>query len=50
MIMFRIASVIALLGLTGLSACNTVSGAGADIREGGKAIEETAQKVKTGTL
>ncbi len=30
----------------GLSACNTISGAGKDIKSGGKAIEKTAEANK----
>ncbi len=41
---------LALAGLLlagfGISACNTVEGAGEDIQAGGKAIEKTAEDVK----
>jgi len=37
---FLVATVIALAAL---SACNTIEGAGADIKSGGKAIEEAAK-------
>lgn len=33
-----------LLGVLGLSACNTVSGMGKDIKKGGEAIEKAANK------
>lgn len=35
-----------LLALSSLTACNTVEGAGQDIKSGGKAIEETAKDAK----
>ena len=34
------------LGLFALTACNTVSGVGKDVKAGGAAIEEGAAKVK----
>lgn len=36
----------ALMATLGLSACNTIQGAGTDIRKTGDAIEETAEKAK----
>lgn len=35
-----------LLAMSALTACNTVEGAGKDIKSGGKAIENTAQDAK----
>lgn len=45
--MNKIFAVLALLvaGI-GLSACNTVEGAGQDIQRGGEAIEDTANDAK----
>ncbi len=45
--MTKIFAVLALLvaGI-GLSACNTVEGAGQDIQRGGSAIEDTANDAK----
>ena len=37
--------ILGLAGL-GLSACNTVQGAGQDIQEGGAAVSETAAEVE----
>lgn len=36
----------ALIAALGLSACNTVKGAGTDIKKTGDAIEDTAEKAK----
>jgi predicted small secreted protein len=36
----------AFVALGALSACNTIEGAGADIKSGGKAIEEAADDSK----
>lgn len=36
-----------LLAMASLSACNTVEGAGQDIKSGGKAIEDTARDAKS---
>jgi predicted small secreted protein len=36
----------ALIATIGLSACNTVKGAGTDIKKTGDAIEDTAEKAK----
>lgn len=45
--MKKIFAVLALIGMaTALSACNTVEGAGKDIKAGGGAIEDTAQDAK----
>ena len=45
MIMFK--SFIAILALAGFVAgCNTMEGAGKDIKEGGQKIEDSAQKHK----
>ncbi|PZO55394.1 MAG: entericidin [Alphaproteobacteria bacterium] len=38
----------ALVGAAGLTACNTVEGAGQDIQNAGEAIEETAQETNDG--
>lgn len=38
-----------LLGSVAIAGCNTVSGVGEDIQQGGQAIERTAEDVKTGT-
>ena len=35
---------LALLGMVGLSACNTMAGAGKDIQSGGEKIEHEADK------
>lgn len=35
---------LALLGVVGLSACNTMAGAGKDIQSGGEKIEHEAEK------
>ena len=42
--MKRTAIFLLLLGVLGLSACNTVSGMGKDIKKGGEAIEKAANK------
>lgn len=42
--MKRIAMFLLLLGVLGLTACNTVSGVGKDIKKGGEAIEKAANK------
>jgi predicted small secreted protein len=36
----------ALIATIGLSACNTIQGAGTDIKKTGNAIEDTADKAK----
>ncbi len=36
----------ALVAVMGLSACNTIQGAGTDIKKTGNAIEDTAEKAK----
>ena len=41
-----IALVIGMLALGGLSACNTVRGAGEDVESAGKAISDTAQETE----
>ena len=41
-----IALSLALLAVLGLSACNTVEGAGKDIQAAGKALERGAEKAK----
>ncbi|MHA3977571.1 entericidin A/B family lipoprotein [Halovulum sp. GXIMD14794] len=43
---FRIAPLAALIALLGLAACNTVEGAGQDIRYAGDEISETANEVQ----
>lgn len=43
--MIRVTAALALLGIIiALSACNTVSGVGQDIKKAGNAIERTADK------
>jgi predicted small secreted protein len=44
--MLKTVSMLSLLCLTALAACNTVSGAGQDIERGGQAIEDTANDVQ----
>lgn len=44
--MLKVVSMISLLSLTALAACNTISGAGKDIERGGQAIESTADDVR----
>jgi predicted small secreted protein len=44
--MLKTLSMLSLLSLTALAACNTVSGAGKDLERGGQAIEETANDVQ----
>lgn len=39
-------SLVALIATIGLSACNTVKGAGTDIKKTGDVIEDTAEKAK----
>lgn len=41
-------AIAALFGAIGLSACNTVRGAGQDVQRAGEAIEETAQDLNDG--
>lgn len=36
----------ALVAVLGLTACNTIQGAGTDIKKTGNAIEDTAEKAK----
>ncbi|MBY0568245.1 MAG: entericidin A/B family lipoprotein [Hyphomonadaceae bacterium] len=38
----------ALVGATGLAACNTVEGAGEDIQIAGEEVEETAEELNDG--
>jgi len=47
--MTKLFPVLALLAFAGVSACNTVAGAGADISAGGQAIEKKAEEVRTTT-
>lgn len=42
----RAALLLALTAALGVSACNTVKGAGTDIKKTGDAIENTAEKAK----
>lgn len=42
--MKKSAVVVALTMLIGISACNTIEGAGKDIEAGGNKIEESAKK------
>ena len=43
---FRTLTLACLLGTLALGACNTVKGAGTDIKKTGDAIEDTAEKAK----
>ena len=45
--MLKIVSALALIGMTALTGCNTISGAGADIKAGGQAIEERARDAQS---
>jgi len=40
------ARILIFLGLFGLSACETIGGAGQDIQSAGRAVEGTAQQVE----
>lgn len=42
----RIVALLALTAALGLSACNTVKGAGTDIKKTGDVIEDTAEESK----
>jgi entericidin B len=44
--MGHMAKIIALLGLVGLAACETVEGAGEDIQSAGQAIEGESNDVQ----
>lgn len=37
---------LSLIGLLGLSACNTIAGAGQDIQSGGQKVQEGAHSVQ----
>ena len=39
-------SILILIALSALAACNTIAGAGKDIEHGGEAISDSAQKTK----
>jgi len=44
----QFAALLALAGLVlGVAGCNTVAGAGADVKAAGGAVEKAAQKTKT---
>ena len=43
---FALALAFVLAATLGLSACNTLSGAGQDLKAGGQAVENTADKTK----
>ncbi|BCW90814.1 hypothetical protein sos41_39890 [Alphaproteobacteria bacterium SO-S41] len=43
---YRTLTLACLLGTLALGACNTVQGAGTDIKKTGNAIEDTAEKAK----
>jgi len=44
----KLAALLALVGLgVAVSACNTIEGAGKDIKAAGGAIEKSAEKTKT---
>lgn len=42
----KAASLAVLIAALGVSACNTIKGAGTDIKKTGDAIEDTAEKAK----
>ncbi|AGA91208.1 putative small secreted protein [Thioflavicoccus mobilis 8321] len=44
--MNKVIALIMLVAIGGLSACNTVEGAGKDIQSGGEAVSDTARDVK----
>lgn len=46
MIKIKSIALAALFASLGLSACNTIQGAGTDIKKTGNAIEDTAEKAK----
>ncbi|WP_240095595.1 entericidin A/B family lipoprotein [Thermomonas flagellata] len=41
-------ALLALFASASLTACNTIAGAGKDVKDAGKAIEKTADKCKDG--
>lgn len=44
--MKKLAAILLTLSVLGLSACNTMEGAGKDIQKGGEKLEDAAQKHK----
>lgn len=42
----RLVALVCVTAAVGLSACNTVKGAGTDIKKTGDTIEDTAEKAK----
>ncbi|MBK1732305.1 entericidin A/B family lipoprotein [Thiococcus pfennigii] len=44
--MNTVIALILVIALGGLSACNTIEGAGQDIQSGGRAVSDTARDVK----
>lgn len=42
----KAATLAALIAVLGVGACNTIKGAGTDIKKTGDAIEDTAEKAK----
>ncbi len=45
--MMKLAALVALLGMAiGIAACNTVEGAGKDVKAAGQGIEKAAEKAK----
>jgi len=46
MMMNKLAALILLVAMVGLSGCNTIEGAGKDIQSGGDAVSDTARDVK----
>ena len=48
MLLFRAIALLAVLGFASVSltACNTMSGAGKDIKAGGEAVHDTAEDTK----
>jgi len=48
MMLKKLAALLALAGFVlGVAACNTVAGAGADVKAAGGAVEKAADKAKT---
>ena len=44
--MNKLVALMLLVAIGGLSACNTIEGAGKDIQSGGEAVSDTARDVK----
>ena len=43
---FRRSAVLAMLAVLGVAACNTMEGAGKDVKAGGQSIEDSAARNK----